>query len=339
MATTLTAGPQLKAHVGRFTSTTSALQFAVRRLGYVIVVVWAVYTLAFFLLYALPSDPISIMLERRSLGAGATSPEALQALNEQYGYDKPLLERYVVTLWQFVTGDPGVSFQSGKPVMEVIASVTGNTVALAAAALLISIPFSIGLALLTSWRPDGVAHRLLVSVPALLAAIPAFWLGLLLLQVFSFGLRWVPSSGGSSLVTLILPAISLAIPVSATLAAVLVRSLDDASHADWVGLLKSRGLPWRRIFLIHIARNGLLPFVTLTGLTVGGVLVGTVVTETVFSRSGLGRLLVSSVENQDAPVVLVIATLAAVVFAIVNFGVDLLYPVLDPRLRRTGASR
>ncbi|KAB8162869.1 ABC transporter permease subunit [Streptomyces sp. 3MP-14] len=307
---------------------------AARRAGTFATVLLSAYTLAFFLLYALPSDPVALMLERRSAGAGGSGPERIAALREAHGLDDPLLLRYLTTLGRLLTGDLGTSFQSGRPVPEVLAAVAPATLSLAAAALVLAVPFSVALALATSWRSEGLAHRLLTRLPALIAAIPAFWLGLLLLRLFSFTLGWVPSSGGEGLAGLVLPAVALALPVSAALTAVLVRSLDDMRQAPFVELLTARGLPWRRVYLAHVARNALLPFVTLAGLTVGGVLVGTVITETVFARAGLGRLLASSVETQDAPVILAITVLAALVFATVNLAVDLLYPLLDPRLRR-----
>ncbi|MET9555590.1 ABC transporter permease [Streptomyces sp. NPDC006645] len=318
----------------RPTAHRSTAAYVLRRCGYFVVVVFSVYTLSFFLLYALPSDPVALMLERRSAGAGGGTPEQVQALREQYGLDRPLLIRYVETLGQFLRGAPGTSFQSGRPVPQTIAAVAPNTLGLAAAALAIAVPFSLTLALVTSWRRDSAVHRILVNVPAVVAAIPAFWLGLLLLQLFSFTLGWVPSAGGTGLSALVLPAVALALPVSASLTAVLVRSLDQAGQAEFVELLRARGLSRGRVYVVHVARNALLPFVTLTGLTVGGVLVGTVITETVFARAGLGRLLASSVETQDAPVILTIAVLAALVFAATNLAVDLLYPVLDPRTRR-----
>lgn len=333
MAQTLTPGGPAAAARRKAVGHSLAL-YVLRRCGYFAVVVWAVYTLSFLLLYALPSDPVALMLERRSSGAGSGSPEQVAALREQYGLDRPLLERYLTTLGQLLTGDPGTSFQSGRPVPEALAAAAPNTVALAAAALAIALPLSVVLALVTSWRPDGVVHRVLVNVPALIAGVPAFWLGLLLLQVFSFQLRWAPSAGGTGLAGVVLPAVALALPVTAALTTVLARSLDDVQREPFVDLLLARGLPRWRVYLRHVARNGLLPFVTLLGLTVGGVLVGTVITETVFARAGLGRLLASSIQTQDAPVVLAIAMLAAVVFAAVNLAVDLLYPALDPRLKR-----
>ncbi|MDT0268546.1 ABC transporter permease [Streptomyces sp. DSM 44915] len=308
--------------------------YLARRIGTFAAVLLAAYTLAFFLLYALPSDPVALMLERRSGGAGGGTPEQLAALRAAHGLDEPLLTRYFRTLGQFLGGDLGSSFQSGQPVPELLAAVAPNTLSLAGAGLAIAVPFSLALALLTSWRRDSAPHRVLVNVPALIAAVPAFWLGLLLVQLFSFTLGWVPSTGGEGLAGLALPAVALALPVSAALTAVLVRGLDDVQQAPFVELLRARGLPWRRIYLRHVARNALLPFVTLAGLTVGGLLVGTVITETVFARAGLGRLLASAVETRDAPVVLAIAVLAGLVFAAVNLLVDLLYPLLDPRLRR-----
>ncbi|WP_198664432.1 ABC transporter permease [Jiangella endophytica] len=313
------------------------LGYVLRRFGYFAVVVLAVYTLAFLLLYALPSDPVAVMLDRRSSGAGGSTPEQIAELRERYGLDEPLLVRYAGMFGRLLGGDLGVSFQSGQPVRDALGAVAPNTLALAGAALLIALPLSALLALVTSWRAGGVVHRLLVNVPAFIAAIPAFWLGLLLLQVFSFSLRWVPPAGGTGLAGLVLPAVALALPVSAALTAVLMRSLDDVQRAPFVTLLSARGLRWRRVYLAHVARNALLPFLTLAGLTVGGVMAGTVITETVFSRSGLGRLLVSSVEVQDAPVVLAIAVFGAVVFAGMNLVIDLLYPLLDPRIRRPGS--
>ncbi|MFC9063812.1 MULTISPECIES: ABC transporter permease [Streptomyces] len=318
----------------------SAAAHVLRRCAHFAVVLFAVYTVSFFLLYALPGDPVALMLERRSAGAGGGTPEQLAALRARYGLDDPLPQRYLSTLGALLTGDLGTSFQSGRPVPELLAAVAPGTLALAGAALVLAVPFSLALALLTSHRPGSPAHRILVNVPALLAAVPAFWLALLLVQVFSFGLGWFPSAGGEGLPGLVLPAVSLALPVSAALTAVLVRGLDDVQRAGFVALLRARGLPWRRVYLAHVARNALLPFVTLTGLTVGGVLAGTVITETVFARAGLGRLLASSVETQDAPVVLAIAVLAALVFAAVNLLTDLLLPLLDPRLRhRTDGAR
>ena len=297
------------------------------------VVILAVYTLAFFLLYALPGDPVALMLTRRSAGAGAIDPAQLTALRSEYGLDGPLVQRYATTLADALTGDLGVSFQSGRPVPEVITAAAPNTARLAALALVLAVPFAAALAVLASWHRDRMLHRFLQYIPALISAVPAFWLGLVLLQVFVNRLRWFPPTGVPGIDGLVLPAITLALPVSAVLAAVLIRSLDDIQDSEFVAVLRSRGLPWHRVYLAHVLRNALLPFVTLTGLTVGGVLTGTVVTETVFARSGLGRLLVSSVQTQDAPVVLGITILAAIAFATVNLGVDLLYPALDPRMR------
>ncbi|MEV0334363.1 ABC transporter permease [Nocardia sp. NPDC050717] len=337
MAATLTPARPARAATWRTRARHSSTGYLVRRFGYFVAVVLAVYTLSFFLLYALPSDPVELMLDRRSMGAGGSTPEQVQALRAHYGLDRPLPLRYATTLGEFVTGDFGVSFQSGRPVPEVLAAVAPNTLALAGFALVLTVPLALALGLLTSWWRDSLVHRFLVNIPALISAVPAFWLGLLLLQVFSFELGWLPAAGGGGPAGLVLPGVALALPVSAVLTAVLVRSLDSVQGADFVAVLRARGLPWSRIYLGHVARNALLPFVTLTGLTIGGVLVGTVITETVFARAGLGRLLVASVETQDAPVVLAIAVFAGIVFAAVNFGVDLLYPVLDPRIR-TGAA-
>lgn len=316
----------------------SLIIHAAKRAVYFIIVLWAVYTLAFALLYVLPSDPIALLLERRSSGTAAPTSEQIEVLRHRYSLDAPLWLRYLNGLGHLLVGDLGRSLQTEQPVGDLLLAVAPNTLTLASAALMIAIPLSLGLGIATSWRRDSIAHRVLVNLPALITAIPGFWLGLLLIQVFSFHLRWAPSSGGSGLGGIVLPALCLALSVSGVLIAVLVRSIDRVLDAPFVSLLEARGLPWRRVYLVHVVRNALLPFTTLAGLTVGTVLVGTVITETVFSRAGLGRLLVASIEAQDAPVVLAIALLAALVFTAVNFIVDLIYPFLDPRLReRVGA--
>lgn len=308
----------------------------IRRVVSFLIVLWAVYTLAFVLLYGLPSDPVALMLERRSSGAGGSTPEQIEALRQHYRLDAPVWVRYFLGLKGIVGGDLGVSFQSARPVGELIAAVAPNTVTLAAAALAIALPFALAFAIATSWRRGNLLYRILVNVPAVIAAVPVFWLGLLLTQLFAFRLHWLPSTGGSG-AGLVLPAVTLALPIATLLTAVLVRSLDRVQEAPFVTLLLARGLPWRRVYLGHVVRNALLPFITLAGLMIGGALVGTVVTETVFSRAGLGRLFLSAVETRDAPVVLAITLLAAIVFTAVNLAVDLVYALVDPRLRRRPA--
>ncbi|MDQ1103002.1 ABC transporter permease [Nocardioides zeae] len=305
-----------------------------RRLGYLVLLLWVVYTATFVLVYALPSDPVALMVERRSGGAGGLAPDQLAALREAYGTDRSLLERYGATLGAFVVGDLGTSFEHGQPVTALLAAAAPATLELAAAGFALATLIAVTLALVTSYRPDGWVHRLLHDVPAIAAGIPAFWLALLLMQVFAYSLGWFPATRGTGPAALVLPALALAVPVSAPLAIVLVRTLDATWRSDFVLLLQARGLPRRSVFWAHVVRGSLLPFVTLLGLTVGGVLVGTVVTETVFARAGLGRLLVGAVESQDAPVVLALAVLGAVVFGLANLAVDLLYPLLDPRLGR-----
>lgn len=336
MATPLEArGFDLDVPSGTPSRLAPALGRLARGLLYFLVLLWVVYSLAFTLVYAMPSDPVSLMIERRSSGAGSLSTEQVAALHQQYGTDRPLIERYISTLGSLLIGDLGISFQSGQSVSSLIAAAAPATLELASAGLVLAVMISVGLAFLTSWKPEGLVHKALQSVPAIIAGIPAFWLGLLLLQVFSFNFGWFPSTRTDGVSSLILPALALALPLSAPLTVVLVRNIDAAWHSDFVLLLIGRGLPRHVVFFSHVVRNSLLPFVTLLGLTVGGVLVGTVVTETVFSRSGLGRLLVTAVENQDAPVVLALSMLGALVFASANLIVDLVYPFVDPRIRRS----
>lgn len=169
----------------------------VRRVVSFLIVLWAVYTLAFVLLYGLPSDPVALMLERRSSGAGGSTPEQIEALRQHYRLDAPVWIRYLLGLRGVLAGDLGVSFQSARPVGELIAAVAPNTATLASAALAIALPLALAFGIATSWRRGSLLYRVLVNVPAVIAAVPVFWLGLLLTQLFAFRLHWLPSTGGA----------------------------------------------------------------------------------------------------------------------------------------------
>lgn len=321
---------------GRRRVPTHLLGYLLRRALYALLVVWAAYTITFLLLYALPSNPIDLMISGNSEGVGGTSQQREQLLAE-YGFDQPLIVQYFTQLSAAASGDFGRSLQSGRPVVEIIAEVLPETVKLSALALALSVFFALLIALFASYRRSGWLRAVLTSLPPLANAVPTFWIGLLLLIGFAFQLRLFPSAGNEGVESLVLPALTLAIPGAAGFAQVLVKSLDDASLQPNVEVLRSRGLPYRGVYLRHVLHNALIPTLTLFALNVGGLIAGSVVTETIYSRKGAGRLLQEAINQQDLPVVQILVLLSAVLYAAVNLVVDWIYPLVDPRIRRPQA--
>ncbi|WOF22781.1 ABC transporter permease [Microbacterium betulae] len=311
-------------------------RYVLRRIGYALLVIWGAYTITFLLLYSLPSDPVALMIAGSSGGEGdyAVDGEVRAALEERYGFDRPLVVQYATLLLRAVQGDFGQSIQYGSPVAEVIGEFVLPTLALASLALTVSIVLGFAIAIVANLSRRNAVRTALFLLPPLAASFPSFWVGLTLLQVFSFQLGWFPAVGTEGFASLVLPAIALAIPAAAAYAQVLGESLERTLEAPFVEIVRAKGARTARIHFVHTLRNAVIPTFTLIGLTVGGIFAGVVVTETVFSRNGLGRLLQTAVDAQDIPMVQALVVLTAVAFAVVNLVVDLLYPVIDPRIAR-----
>ncbi|GAA1997271.1 ABC transporter permease [Brevibacterium samyangense] len=307
------------------------------RLLHGLLVLWAAYTLSFLVLYALPGDPVAIMLG----GADqiSASPEQVAALRAEYGFDKPLPVQYLLALAAALTGDLGTSYATGQPVTAAILAALPGTLELAFAALVPAVLGGAALALAAAHARRPFLRNLLAGLPGLGISLPTFWVGLVLLQVFSFRLGLVPALGATGIAGLVLPALTLALPIGATIAQVLLRALDSAESEQFVTTFRAAGLGRGRILLTHRLRIALVSLVSIGGVLAGNLLGGAVVVETVFTRNGLGRLAESSVTAQDIPVVQGIVVFSALVFVLVNLVTDLLYPVLDPRTRERTRER
>lgn len=301
------------------------------RLGQAAVVVWTAFTVTFAIQRLVPGDPVALMLSGRN-GFEAVSPQDLARARAELGFDRPLVVQYLHALASALRGDLGVSIQTGRPVSAMLAEALPSTLALGSTALVLSLLSGTLLAVAAN-LPRGGAARIL---PALGVSLPPFLIGLLLIQVFALHWRWFPSLGGSGLPGLVLPACTLAIPGAALVAQVLGRSLAETLREPYVETLRATGAGRFRVVVRHGLRNAAIPAVTVAGLLTGGLIGGAVVVETVFSRPGIGRVAQFAVTTQDLPVVQGVVVLAALGFAVVNLGVDLLYPVLDPRVRAAG---
>ena len=299
------------------------------RIGQAVLVLWAAFTAGFVLLQLLPGDAVLIKFQNPELGL---SPDQIAEIRQLYGGDEPSLVRYVHTLFGFLGGDFGYSIDTGTPVIERLAEGLPATAKLATAGFILAVLIAVTIAFASSYSRFAWIRGALLAVPSLFVSVPTFWLGIVLIQVFSFQLNLVPVIGGTEAQQLILPVLTLAVPISAPLAQVLARSLDHVYGQPFVAVVAAKGASRRWILWRHVARNALLPTLTVAGLTFGELIAGAVVTETVFGRNGIGRLTEQAVTAQDSPVMLAIVVLAAAVFVLVNLVVDLLYPVLDPRL-------
>jgi peptide/nickel transport system permease protein len=311
------------------------LRYWLVRIAQSVFVLWAAFTVSFVVLYKLPSDPVALFLGQNGQTGGLDSTEVSQ-LNAQYGFDKSIFVQYYDRLWHFLTFDFGDSIQQQQPVTTVVRRALPATLELSLTAFVIAIVLGVGLAVVASSTRAGWLRQLVQSLPPLALSLPSFWVGLVLLELFSFNLHWFPSFGNSGVRSLVLPAITLAIPVSASIAQVLTKSFLSTWRQPFVQVAESKGLGRSRLLSRHVLRNAVIPSLTIAALVFGNVLGGTVITETVFSRAGLGRLTQQAVAVQDIPVVQFMVVFSALIFVIVNLLVDALYPVIDPRIRRRG---
>lgn len=308
--------------------------YILQRVGQALVVLLLAYTLAFLLLSALPSDGVAARYADPALGL---SNAEIEQIRTQMGVDKPLIEQYFTTLGGLFTGNLGYSVASGTPVASLIAEAAPHTFALAVA----SIGLAVIVALLISYAATlpgaGPVRSALRALPSLLVSLPGFWIAILLLQVFSFRLGWVNVVYPTPWEGILLPTLTLLVPMAAPLLQVLIRSIDEVQAQPFIQVLRARGASESRIFWRDALRNALLPTITMAGLLFGELIGGAVVTETVFGRAGLGSLTVNAVSSRDMPVLLGVVLIAATAYVIINLAVDLLYPVLDVRLRETRA--
>lgn len=293
----------------------------------VLIVLWGAATLAFLAFRVIPGDPVSVML-----GPQAQVSEAVKdGIRAQLGLDRPPFEQYLAFLGGIARGDFGESYQLRMPVTEVIGRQLGATAQLAGLALLIAVVLALATALLAR----GPAARAVAgALELLILSSPVFWIGLLLLSVFAFGLGWFPVSGRRNPATLVLPALTLALPVAALLGQVLRDGLVQAERMPFAETVRARGAGPAWFTLRHGLRHGAAGAVTLAAYLTGSVLGGAVLVETVFGRPGLGRVTLAAISDRDLPVVTGIIMLSALVFVVVNVLVELLHPLIDPRLRR-----
>ncbi|WP_309668100.1 ABC transporter permease [Microbacterium paludicola] len=306
------------------------LTYIARRVGQGLLVLWAAYTISFLVLYLLPGDAAALFAG--GADQEAVDPELVARLRAELGLDRPLWEQYLTALGRALVGDFGTSTQTGRPAADLLGEALPPTLALTGFAFVLSVVLGAVLALAASLTRTAWLRNLLFSLPPIGVSIPVFWIGLLLLQAFSFQLRLFPAMGDDGFVSLVLPAVTIAIPSGAFIAQLLSRSLRSTLAQPYVEVVRAKGAGETRVQFGHALRNAVIPTLTMGGVLVGGLLSGAVVTETVFSRLGIGRLVVTAVNNRDVPVVQIVVVFAALVFVVANLVVDLVYPLVDRRI-------
>ncbi len=299
----------------------------VRRLLLLVPTMLGAATIVFALLRAVPGDPVEIMLGE------SASPADVAALRRDLGLDGPPAVQYLTFLSRVARGDLGISITYRAPVTTVIAARYGATLELAGAAALVAVGFALPLGLLAAARPRSLVDRLARLVSLLGACLPSFWLGPLLILVFSIELGWLPVSGRAGLDSVVLPALTLGLGMAGILVRLTRATMLAALREDWIRTARAKGLPEWRVFALHALRSALPPVVTVAGLQAGALLAGAIITETIFAWPGLGRLVVQAIDARDYPLVQGCVLAIAFTYLLMNTAADLLHRVLDPRLR------
>jgi peptide/nickel transport system permease protein len=302
------------------------LTYLAQRLLLVVVVVWGAATLAFMLLY-LSGDPTNLLLP---LDASA----AVRATFRQaQGYDQPLYVQYLRYLGELVRGDFGVSLRSNQPALGLVLESFPATLRLAGLSLLVAVLLAVPAGVVAANRRGSLAEFFIMSGALLGQAMPVFWLALMLILIFGLNLRWLPISGSGTWQHYVLPVATLATFSAASIARLTRSGVLGELRSDHVRTARAKGLQAREVLYKHALRNAAIPVVTIIGLQLGTLVSGAIITETIFAWPGIGRFVLLAVSQRDFPVVQASVVVFALVLAVINLAVDLLYLALDPRIR------
>jgi peptide/nickel transport system permease protein len=304
------------------------LTYLARRLLAVIPVLFGVTLAVFSMLFLVPGDPVKIMLAEF-----VTTPDQVAQMRAQLHLDEPILKQYGRFVANAAHGDLGTSIRSRRAVSTEIGENVGSTAQLAVASMAVAVAIGVPLGLMaalfrSSWFDAGSMIVALLGV-----SMPSFWLGLLMIVTFSLHLGWFPATGGGDLWHLVLPAVTLGMIASAIIARLTRSSMLEVLGQDYVRTARAKGLAWWGVVVRHALKNALIPVITIFGLQFGNLLAGAVIVETVFSRPGLGRLIVGGILAKDFPLVQGTVLFVATAYVLINVLVDITYAFVDPRIR------
>ncbi len=304
------------------------LRFLLTRIGSALLVMAGVVCIVFFLLHMVPGDPVEVMLGE------SAQPADREALRHELGLDQPILSQfytYISALSQF---DLGTSLHSKRSISEILAEKLPATFALALAALLIAVLIALPLGMLSAVKKDTLIDRGAMGFAMLGTSIPNFWMGPILILIFSLWLGWFPVSGSDHLSSIILPALTLGTALAAILSRMVRSAILDILNQDFIRTARAKGMSEWRVIMVHALGNATLPIITVLGLQLGALLGGAVITETIFSWPGIGQLTIEAIQQRDYPVVQACVLVISLIYVLVNTLTDLAYGWLDPRIRQ-----
>lgn len=311
------------------------VRFLARRLAYSAVVLLGVLVVVFALVHLVPGDPVRIALGTRY------TPEAYEALRSASGLDRPLPSQFAAYLGGALTGDLGVSFRNGDPVAQVLVERLPATISLAVVGIVVALLIALPAGVYSALREGRLSDAIIRVTSQFGVSVPDFWLGILLVAVFATTLGWLPTSGyrplfgdpAGWLQHIVLPGLTVGLVAGAIMTRFVRSAVLEVANAGYVRTARSKGLPPRIVTLRHTVRNALVPILTITGIQLATILGGVIVVEVVFAWPGLGRLVFNAVAARDYPVIQGAVLLIAALFLLINLIVDLLYAVVDPRIR------
>lgn len=299
----------------------------ISRLFNFVTVIFGVLVLTFLLIHLVPGDPVEVMLGE---SASVTDREVLR---EELGLNKPLLTQFGIYLKNLARGDLGQSIHTKTPIVDLFKTRYPASIKLALLSLIIGIMIGVPLGVYAALKAGHWQDIVVTIVSVRLSAMPVFWLGPMLMLVFAVWLGWLPVSGMDEPTSIILPAFTLGFGLSAILTRMTRTSLLEVLNDDFIRTARAKGLSERTVIVRHALRAALLPIVTIVGLQMGSLLAGTVITETIFSWDGIGRLLVESIEKRDYPVTQACVLAVALSYVVINLLTDVVYRLVDPRMR------
>lgn len=298
-----------------------------QKLSSLVTVIFGVLLLTFLLIHAVPGDPVEVML-----GESASTADR-DALRADLGLNQPLINQFGGYLTKLAHGDFGTSIHTKTPIIEMIKARYPATLKLAFVSLMIGLAIGVPMGIYAALKAGHWQDFVVTIISVRFSAMPAFWLGPMLMLLFAVWLGWLPVSGMDAPNSIILPAVTLGFGLSAILTRMTRTSLLEVLNDDYIRTARAKGLSEKTVIIRHALRAALLPIITIVGLQMGSLLAGTVITETIFSWDGIGRLLVESIEKRDYPVTQACVLVVALSYVLVNLFTDILYRIADPRVR------
>ncbi len=302
-------------------------RFITKRLIMLIPVILGVTFLVYFILSLSPGDPAMLIL------ADQYTPEAGEELREKMGLNDPIIKQYFTYMFKLVKGDMGKSYINGRSVINEIKVRIPHTFKLTVVGILFSVCISLPIGIISAVKQYSLMDNVSMVITLLVATMPGFWLGLMLIIIFALKLGVLPSGGADTAKSIILPAVTVGLSTAASITRMTRSSMLEVVRQDYVRTAKAKGVNKRIVILKHALKNALIPIVTVVGIQFGGLMGGAIIAETVFAWPGVGRLMIDSIRAKDTPIVLGCIVIFAVLFSLINLLIDILYGFIDPRIK------